>query len=107
MNYYNFISFYLFFIFALVYLFLEIESLTPGGRYAHSSVLVENKIYFFGGEKNDTSSSNEAFYLDVSRPFNIASPPLYDLPVMPIKSAWGTASLSYANNEQSIYLFGG
>ena len=75
MNHHNYISFYLFFIFILGYLFLEIESLTPGGRCAHSSVLVGNKIYFFGGQRNINSYSNEAFYLDVSQPFNIASPP--------------------------------
>src|SRR5205807_1116091 len=53
---------------------------------------------------------NEVFYLDVSQPFNIASPPWNDLTVnggMPIRNCWGAASLSDANNEQNIYLFGG
>src|ERR1043165_791103 len=104
-----YISLYLFFIFVF-YLFLEIESFTPAGRLAHSTVLVENKLYFFGGEKNSNSIlniSNETFYLDVSRPFNIASPPFYELTRIPSKSSWGTCSLGVTNNEQNIYLLGG
>src|ERR1051326_7348309 len=106
MTYYNYASFYLFFIISL---FLEIESFTPAGRLAHSSVLVGNKLYFFGGI-TDTTTSNEVFYLDVSRPFNIQVPPWNDLTPsagIPFKSSWAAASLSDINNEKTIYLFGG
>jgi hypothetical protein len=104
--YYNYVSFYLFFI---VYLFLEIESFTPAGRLGHSSVLVGKKIYFFGGVINGVGS-NEVFYLDFSQSFNIEVPPWNDLTPragIPFKSYWGTASLSDINNEQTIYLIGG
>src|ERR1051326_8398248 len=106
MPYHNYVLFYLFFI---IYLFLEIESFTPVGRIAHSSVLVENKLYFFGGI-DGSFISNEVFYLDVSRPFNIQAPPWNDLTSsagIPFKSSWAAASLSNINNEQTIYLFGG
>jgi hypothetical protein len=105
MNYYNNILFYLFFI---IYLFLEIESFTPAGRIAHSSVLVGNKLYFFGGENG--LSLDEVFYLDVSRSFNIQDPPWNDLTPsagMPFRSSYAAVSLSKINNEQTIYLFGG
>ena len=105
-NYHNYVLFYLFFI---IYLFLEIESFTPVGRIAYSSVLVKNKLYFFGGV-DKSFMSNEVFYLDVSRPFNTQAPSWNDLTSsagIPFKSSWATTSLSNINNEQTIYLFGG
>ncbi|CAI2185519.1 3153_t:CDS:2, partial [Funneliformis geosporum] len=76
-------------------------------RYAASSVLVENKLYFFGGYIGG-KCSNEVFYLDLSRSFNLATPPWIDLTLnakIPFRSCWGTVSLN--NKEQIIYLFGG
>ena len=91
-------------------MFLEVESFTPTGRLAHSSILVENKLYFFGGALNGKSCSNEVFYLDVSQSFDMAAPPWNDLTPnagIPFKSVSGTASFSDINNEQTIYLFNG
>src|SRR6266480_3045534 len=65
-------------------------------------------LYFFGGDLNFLSPLNEVFYLDVSRPFNIASPPWNDLTVnegIPIKIFYTTALLRVTNNEKPfIYL---
>ncbi|CAI2191065.1 17442_t:CDS:2, partial [Funneliformis geosporum] len=61
----------------LSYFFLIVESFTPFGRLAHSSVLVENKLYIFGGVTDDYS--NEVFYLDLSQQFNAEYPPWTDL----------------------------
>ncbi|CAI2163846.1 4819_t:CDS:2 [Funneliformis geosporum] len=83
-------------------------SFIPVGRYAHSSVLVGDKLYFFGGMNNDLKCLNEVFYLDVSRPFKTAVPPWVDLTQnaeIPFKSCWATVSLNA--KEQIIYLFGG
>src|ERR1043166_7261516 len=103
MPYHNYVLFYLFFI---TYLFLEVESSTSAGRLAHTSVLVGDKLYFFGGITDTSSgSSNEVFYLDVSQPFNIQAPSWNDLTPsagIPFKSSWATASLSNINNEQTI-----
>src|SRR2546423_4574638 len=105
----NYVSF-LFIHFTLIYLSLEIESFTPSGRIVHSSVLVGSKLYFFGGEKDDGSCSNEMFYLDVSQSFNIDVPPWNDLTPnagMPFKSCWGTVSSNDIDNKITIYLIGG
>jgi N-acetylneuraminic acid mutarotase len=106
MTYY--ISFYLYVFICLIF---KVESFTPAGRYSHSSVLVGNKLYFFGGVLQDGFCSNEVFYLDVTQPFNIQVPSWNDLTPnsgMPFKGCWGTVSLlSDINNEQTIYLFGG
>src|SRR5687767_3913175 len=104
MTYY--VSFYLI-IFIKLFLFLEVESFTPVGRLAHTSVLVENKIYFFGGVLDNGFCSNEVFYLDVSQPFNMGAPQWNDLTQnsgLPFKSCWATASSS---DQKTIYLFGG
>lgn len=101
----KYILFLLIFIYHLV---LEIESL-PSGRLGHSSALVGDKLYFFGGEK-DGFCSNEVFYLDVSHSFSKEEPPWNDITLnagIPFKSCWGTVSLSDINNKQTIYLFGG
>src|SRR4051812_47340751 len=99
MTHYNYIPFYLC---IFICLFLEVKSFTPVGRLSHSSVLVENKLYFFGGAISNQDWSNEVFYLDVSQPFNIQAPPWNDLTPsagIPFKSSWAAASLSDINNE--------
>src|ERR1051325_11237876 len=103
----NYISLYLF---IFVYFVFKIESFTPLGRLSHSSVLAGNKLYFFGGILNGVGCSNEVFYLDVSRSFDMATPPWNDLTPkagISFKSCWGTTPFSAINNEQTIYLFNG
>ncbi|CAI2182424.1 19558_t:CDS:2, partial [Funneliformis geosporum] len=88
------------------YLFLSVESFTPAGRQSHSSVLVENKIYFFGGVMDDGNCTNEVFYLDWSKQFNSEFPSWTDLTLnsgLDFKSCWATAVL----NDDTIYLIGG
>src|SRR6266498_1957429 len=108
MSYYNCVSFHLFLI-LFIYPFFGVGTFTPLGRSGHSSVLVGNKLYFFGGSVSG-SCSNEVFYFDVSEKFSIEFPPFIDITAtegIPFKSCWGTFLLSEINNEQTIYLFGG
>src|SRR4051812_27637542 len=72
MPYYNYISFNLFLI-LIIHPFLGVESFTPLGRIDHSSILFENKIYFFGGEVGNENDNytNDVFFLDVSQQFNV------------------------------------
>ncbi|CAI2181951.1 5156_t:CDS:2 [Funneliformis geosporum] len=97
------------FIFLLSYLFFKVGSFTPEGRLAHSTVLVDNKLYFFGGYvDNAKSCTNQVFYLDLSQYFDLTAPPwisLTQISEIPFKSCWGTALLN--DKEQTIYLFGG
>ncbi len=120
MAYDNYTSIYLCLIFVLGYIFVRIESFTPNPRMAHSSVVVGNKLYFFGGivvlplpqgSLVNVYISEEVFYLDLSQPFDIENPPFVDLTSVapiPIRSTWGTVALdSMNNNDPNIYLFGG
>jgi len=100
-------TFNLCFIFILSYLFFRVEPFTPEERMAHSSILVGDKLYFFGGFSTG-SCSNEIFYLDVSKSFYSSTPTWSDLTQdagIPFKSCWETVSLN--DKEQTIYLFGG
>ncbi|CAI2162737.1 18463_t:CDS:2 [Funneliformis geosporum] len=51
---------------------VDVESFTPEGHYDHSSTLVGNNLYFFGGS-NGGSCLNEVIYLDLSQRFNVES----------------------------------
>ncbi|RIB29120.1 hypothetical protein C2G38_1250539 [Gigaspora rosea] len=86
----------------------------PNGRSFHSSVLIDNKLYFIGGYKQINNSyspiTNELFYLDVSKPFTITdndSIPWVDLTYTggPLKQ-YATACVGGKNNDM-IFIFGG
>ncbi|CAI2187925.1 4516_t:CDS:1, partial [Funneliformis geosporum] len=98
------------FIFIIIYLFLRVDSFTPVERYVHSSVLIGNKIYFFGGY-NGITYTNEVFYLDVSQQFGTSLPPWTDLSLdsgIGFRCGWSTAAaLNGTNNNPTIYLIGG
>ena len=106
MNYNKFNSFYLCLISMLGYIFFGVEPYVPVGRVGHSSVLVGNRIYFFGGMQNQATSLNDGFYLDLSQSFNIANPPFTQVNGLPFGSAFATVVLDKSNN-QDLYLFGG
>ncbi|CAI2165241.1 13565_t:CDS:2 [Funneliformis geosporum] len=97
------------FILILSYLFLRVYSFIPEGRSAHSTVLIDNKLYFFGGfVENAKSCTNQVFYLDLSQSFDLIAPPWVSLTQnagILFKSCRGTALLN--EKEQTIYLFGG
>jgi hypothetical protein len=97
--------------FLLIILLIEIgQSLIPLERNAHSSVLVDKKIYFFGGESDHgdpkkATTLDQILCLDVSKPFNKENPPFEILNVtIPFGSSYATAFLSLQRNI--IYLFG-
>src|SRR5579871_3795259 len=95
MNYKNFNSFYLCLVFTLGYMFLGVEPYVPVGRLGHSSILVGNKIYFFGGLFNFGTSyktTNEAFYLDLSQSFSVMNPPWTQVNNLPFGSAFATVA---------------
>src|SRR5437763_1934796 len=82
------------------------DSLIPTRRHAHSSVLVDKRIYFFGGEYGGPVPLNQILYLDVSKPFSIENPPFEESPAsIPFGSSYATALLDPQKNI--IYLFGG
>ncbi|CAG8529926.1 9124_t:CDS:2 [Gigaspora margarita] len=107
-------------IFILSQNFLYGHSFKPEPRGGHMATLVNNKIYFMGGSRpiptnspvwsptHQYNLSDEVFYLDLSSPFTIDSPPftdLSDISRMPFGSEKGTTVLG--DNGHRIYLVGG
>ncbi|CAG8542543.1 13636_t:CDS:2, partial [Dentiscutata heterogama] len=91
----------------------HVESFTPSPRYSASSILVNSKLYFFGGlGKNSDGSEgcqNSVFYLDISSSFSTSdSIPWTDLTSIaapPVATCWQVSAVDSSNN--SIYMFGG
>ena len=70
--------------FLLIILSIEIKSQSLIPRYGQSSVLVDNKIFFFWKENhiipNPSPTLNQVLYLDVSKPLNTTNPPFEEIP---------------------------
>ncbi|PKY40931.1 galactose oxidase [Rhizophagus irregularis] len=87
------------------------QSLIPVERSALSSVLVDKRIYFLGGESlhspKPSSTLDQILYLDVSKSFNTVNPPFEEIINVPIPfgSSYATTFLSPQKNV--IYLFAG
>src|SRR5438045_2989964 len=97
---------YSLYFFVLIY---GVESFVPIERLGHSSVLVGDRLYFFGGERPDIYS-NEVFYLNLSQSFDVGNPPWNDLTpkaAISFGSSFATSALDNMNNDQNIYLLGG
>ncbi|CAG8681798.1 24048_t:CDS:2 [Gigaspora margarita] len=96
------------FIFA-IYLFVTAVISKPEGRYAAASALIDDKLYFIGGQFQNGTISSELFYLDLSTSFNvntIESHRWSDPSPAPIASAWATATVG-GDNKSIIFLIGG
>ncbi|CAB4382461.1 unnamed protein product [Rhizophagus irregularis] len=97
--------------FLLIILSIEIgQSLIPLDRYSTSSILIDKKLFFFGGETvhnlKPSTTLDQILYLDVSKPFNTVNPPFEELPnTIPFGSSYAIAFPSSQKNV--IYLFGG
>ncbi|CAG8625516.1 21793_t:CDS:2, partial [Cetraspora pellucida] len=100
-----------FYIFAFLLNFpFTFAAFIPNARWLHSSVLIDNKLYFSGGKiNNQSNTTNEFFYLDVSKPFKTTEDvliPWVDLTYTggPQK-AYVTACIGGKNNDM-IFIFG-
>jgi N-acetylneuraminic acid mutarotase len=94
-------------IFCFIFLLIRgVKSFTPTGRVGHSSVLVGDKLYFFGGGEDANVASNDAFFLDLSKSFDIAAPPWFETTPIPFESSFAAVASDRKDNP-SIYLIGG
>ncbi|RHZ88690.1 hypothetical protein Glove_21g313 [Diversispora epigaea] len=73
---------------------------------AHSTALIDKKLYFIGGFNSETDDRTPFFYLDLNQSFNISSPAYVYLEGPPVKIAWATACVGGENNA-TIFVFGG
>ncbi|KAF0515754.1 galactose oxidase [Gigaspora margarita] len=97
--------FHVFFILNLILIFANCQNI-PDSRFEQTGVLVNEKIYFFGGILQNTSHNNEVWYLDFSKSFNITSPSWHKDVELPIKYDFGTSCGSRIDNF-TVFLIGG
>src|ERR1044072_4985313 len=92
-------------IFCFIFLlFHGVDSYTPTGRVGHSSALVGDRLYFFGGNE-DNFVSNDAFYLDLSQNFDVANPPWLETTPIPFESSFAAGSSNKKDNQR-VFLIG-
>ncbi|GBC53214.2 hypothetical protein GLOIN_2v1718651 [Rhizophagus irregularis DAOM 181602=DAOM 197198] len=103
-------------------LILKSQFLTPSVRTLHSSILVDKKLYIFGGFKDRLNDMIEStynlnpndrfFYLDVSKPFDTSTLPWTAIPAneknLPLKFfssvfSGGVAASYGGTNNDTIY----
>ncbi|KAF0559385.1 galactose oxidase [Gigaspora margarita] len=82
----------------------------PDGRESHSSVLIDDKLYFSGGIIHLPNITNEFFYLDVSKPFTTTdnvSIPWIDLTYTGGPQKYLVTACIGGKNNDMIFIFGG
>ncbi|CAG8684581.1 25152_t:CDS:2, partial [Cetraspora pellucida] len=84
----------------------------PYRKYSHSSILINKKLYFIGGysRPGQNYTTNEFFYLDVSKPFTIkdsASIPWNDLTYTGGPQKASATACTDGKNDDLIFIFGG
>ncbi|CAB4408070.1 unnamed protein product [Rhizophagus irregularis] len=81
------------------------------GRFGHTASYMDNKIYFLGGMTEKYSEdTNDFFYLDVSKPFNLDSTlPIFDLSndARYIHPHHNGVSTICGPNKDTIFIIGG
>ncbi|CAG8588548.1 7688_t:CDS:2 [Ambispora gerdemannii] len=89
------------------------DSFSPYPRYAHSALLINENIYFVGGQVFNTTyqttlPSKDFFYLNVSKEFTTISLPWTDLSDLSglAENSW-TATAVGGSNQDQLFLLGG
>src|SRR3954463_2364107 len=95
----------IYFIILIYFLSLCNSKYVPKARYATSSVLVKDRLYFIGGLGSSSDCYDDLFQLDISKTFNSTEPPFENIINLPEKICWMTSSM--AEGGKNIYIFGG
>ncbi|RHZ88641.1 hypothetical protein Glove_21g244 [Diversispora epigaea] len=89
------------------YLIMNIKyNSCPPRLAAHSTALINKKLYFIGGDDSITDDHNSFFYLDLNQYFDVQSLPYVVLNVTPVGILLASACVGGANND-TIFVFGG
>jgi hypothetical protein len=73
-------------------------------RFAHTSTIINDKLYIIGGQISQTRGSNDVFYLDLTNSFNTSDPPWIKTSGLPLESSWASA---ITLGKDGILIFGG
>src|SRR5688572_16154875 len=73
-------------------------------RFAQASIIINDKLYIIGGQQSRQRGSNDVFYLDLTKSFDVQDPQWIETLGLPLESAWANA---VAVEENGILLYGG
>ncbi|KAF0408745.1 galactose oxidase [Gigaspora margarita] len=100
MSYFNFYIF----TFLLNFIF-TFANFVPTARWLQTSVIIDKKLYFSGGQNKNQQFLNDFFYLDVSQNFTITALPWNDLSFTGAPKTSEASACSGNNND--LFIFGG
>ena len=94
-------------------IFITFGQFVPSGRLVASSEIIGDRLYVIGGGVSPTGTfatakvSRDIIYLDLSKDFNINSPPWvnYSQGSLPVLSSWADSCKN--KDDKTIYVFGG
>ncbi|RHZ82104.1 hypothetical protein Glove_114g198 [Diversispora epigaea] len=73
---------------------------------AHSTALIDKKLYFIGGHDPTADTDTSFFYLDLNQSFNTSSPAFVNLSTLPVGITFAAACVGGSNDDE-IFIFGG
>jgi hypothetical protein len=82
----------------------------PKGRIFHTAALIGTKIYYLGGQNNESLLTNDFFYLDISKSFNNTEGSLPFVNVTlgdSVPEHYGATTVVFGKFKESIFFFGG
>ncbi|KAF0557942.1 galactose oxidase [Gigaspora margarita] len=80
---------------------------SPDGRFGQASVLIGDKLYFFGGNTMNPSITNQVFYLNLSSSFNTLLPPWSQITISPIPILLVSTIPCLSTDGSTVFLVGG
>ncbi|KAF0531620.1 galactose oxidase [Gigaspora margarita] len=101
----NFQNLCIYFILSFTYSFVICQDIIEG-RSQHTSALINDKLYFFGGVTQTTNSSNDVFYIDLSSTFDISTLPFKQVSIGMLVGVNLATCVSSPDNS-TIFLIGG
>ncbi|CAB4395795.1 unnamed protein product [Rhizophagus irregularis] len=86
------------------------QYVVPKGRIFHTAALIGTKIYYLGGQNNESLLTNDFFYLDISKSFNNTEGSLPFVNVTlgdSVPEHYGATTVVFGKFKESIFFFGG
>ncbi|CAB4395777.1 unnamed protein product [Rhizophagus irregularis] len=89
---------------------INCQQYVPKGRVFHTSTLIGTRIYYLGGQNNESLLTNDFFYLDISKSFNKTKDSLPFVNVTlggSVPRHYGAATTVFGKSKNSIFFFSG
>lgn len=89
---------------------INCQQYVPKERVFHTATLIGTRIYYLGGQNNESLLTNDFFYLDISKSFNKTKDSLPFVNVTlsgSVPRHYGAATTVFGKSKNSIFFFSG